>query len=501
MAAKKKKEKAVTLETVLWNCRVALRGIGSLEKNRDAVIGLVFLKFAGEKFLARREEIGVEYAEKPEELLTILREQPASYASKNVFYLPETCRWSYLRQHASDNDIAVKLDNAMRDIERSNAALKGALQHNLYASLGAASSKLKSLIDEVDKISNYRMKEDDLIGRVYDTPASAVKLIAALIEPYRGRVYDPCCGSGGMFVQSMKFVDAHHGNRTEVSILGQESNPATWQLARLNLASRGIACNLGEQPMSTFEKDQHPDAKVDYVMANPPFNLKDWQTATQTGEKKDPRFTGGWPMPPASNANYAWILHILSKLDVTHGVAGFLLSNGALNATGVEAEIRKELIKQDRVEAIIVLPRDMFYTTDISVTLWIVSMNKGACERDGRQLRDRRGKVFLKVMLTDEEIHEVQTYFHHWQSAVPYENDLVENIPELCRSVTSEEIAQHGYVLTPSTYLTFVDHDLDIDYAKEMAEIQGMMRDVVREEKESQAMLVDAFRGIGYGIA
>ena len=286
MAAKKKKEKPVTLETVLWNCRVALRGIGSLEKNRDAVIGLVFLKFAGEKFLQRREEIAVEYAEKPAGLIEILREEPASYAKKNVFYLPETCRWSYLRQHASDNDIAVKLDKAMQDIEHSNAALKGALQHNLYASLGAANSKLKSLIDEVDKISNYRMKEDDLIGRVYEyflriyaasgkkedgefyTPASAVKLIAALIEPYRGRVYDPCCGSGGMFVQSMKFVDAHHGNRTEVSILGQESNPATWQLARLNLASRGIACNLGEQPMSTFEKDQHPDAKVDYVMAN-----------------------------------------------------------------------------------------------------------------------------------------------------------------------------------------------------------------------------------------
>ena len=211
-------------------------------------------------------------------------------------------------------------------------------------------------------------------------------------------------------------------------------------------------------------------------------------------------------MPPASNANYAWILHILSKLDVTHGVAGFLLSNGALNATGVEADIRRQLIEEDRVEAIIVLPRDMFYTTDISVTLWIVSMDKGAGERGGRQLRDRRGKVFFmdlrtwKVMLTDEEIHEVQTYFHHWQSAVPYENDLVENIPELCRSVTSEEIAQHGYVLTPSTYLTFVDRDLDIDYAKEMTDIQTTMRDVVREEKESQAMLVDAFRGIGYGI-
>ena len=201
MAAKKKKEKPVTLETVLWNCRVALRGIGSLEKNRDAVIGLVFLKFAGEKFLQRREEIAVEYAEKPAGLIEILREEPASYAKKNVFYLPETCRWSYLRQHASDNDIAVKLDKAMQDIEHSNAALKGALQHNLYASLGAANSKLKSLIDEVDKISNYRMKEDDLIGRVYEyflriyaasgkkedgefyTPASAVKLIAALIEP------------------------------------------------------------------------------------------------------------------------------------------------------------------------------------------------------------------------------------------------------------------------------------------------------------------------------
>ena len=396
MARAAKKEKEVSLETVLWNCRVALRGIGSTEKNRDAVISLVFLKFAGDKFEKRRAELKEQYGDIPAFL-----EKVSFYNADNVFYLKETARWSYIVAHASSNDIAVILDQAMKDIEETNPSLRGALSsrdkdgnpnYTFFATLGASNTKIKDLIDNVNQIDEKRFQEEDLIGRVYEyflqayaasgtkedgefyTPACVVKLIAEMIEPYSGVVYDPCCGSGGMFVQSLKFVDKHNGNRKKISILGQESNPDTWRLCKMNLAIRGIAHNLGEKNDSTFTNDLHKDKKVDFIMANPPFNLKGWRAEDELTD--DPRFKGYPAMPPVANANYAWILHMLSKLDVTHGIAGFLLANGALGADDDEYKIRKELIERDRVEAIIVLPRDMFYTTNISVTLWIVNMNK-----------------------------------------------------------------------------------------------------------------------------
>mgnify|MGYP000608046631 CR=1 FL=1 len=408
MAKSTKKEVQVSLETVLWNCRVALRGIGSTEKNRDAVIGLVFLKFAGDKFEKRRAELIEQYGEIPAFL-----EKVSFYNAVNVFYLKETARWSYIVKNASANDIAVIIDQAMADIEDSNPPLKGALPLNLFATLGADKSKIKDLIDNVNQISEERFQEEDLIGRVYEyflqvyaasgtkedgefyTPACVVKLIAEMIEPYSGVVYDPCCGSGGMFVQSLKFVDRHDGNRLKVSIIGQESNPDTWRLCKMNLAIRGISHNLGDTNASTFTNDLHKDMTVDYIMANPPFNLKGWRAEDALTD--DPRFmrAGYSVMPPVANANYAWILHMLSKLDVNHGVAGFLLANGALNIGDAEGTLRKEILERDRVEAIIVLPRDMFYTTDISVTLWIVNMNKKAGTVNGRQLRDRTHEVLF----------------------------------------------------------------------------------------------------------
>jgi len=266
MAKAVKKETAVSLETVLWNCRVALRGVGSTEKNRDAVIGLVFLKFAGDKFERRRSELVKEYGDIPAFL-----EKVSFYNAVNVYYLKETARWSYIVKNASANHIAVILDQAMSDIEDSNAPLKGALSLNLFATLGASKSAIKNLIDEVNKIDEKRFHQDDLIGRVYEyflqvyaaagtkedgefyTPASVVKLIAEMIEPYSGTVYDPCCGSGGMFVQSLKFVDRHNGNRQNVSVLGQESSPDTWRLCKMNLAIRGIAHNLGDKNASQKE--------------------------------------------------------------------------------------------------------------------------------------------------------------------------------------------------------------------------------------------------------
>ena len=363
MAKKVKKEEVVSLETVLWNCRVALRGVGSTEKNRDAVIGLCFLKFAGDKFEKRRDEIAEQNKDKDPVLVKILQEKVSSYNAKNVFYLNETSRWSYIVKNAGANDIAVILDQAMADIEASNPPLKGALQQNLYATLGASKDKLKTLIDEVNKIDEKRFQEEDLIGRVYEyflqiyaasgtkedgefyTPACVVKLIAEMIEPYSGVVYDPCCCSGGMFVQSHKFVERHQGNRQNISIIGQESKPDTWRLCKMNLAIRGISHNLGEKNASTFTEDLHKGKKVDFIMANPPFNLKGWRGEDELLD--DPRWHG-YTVPRSANANYAWILHMISKLDVNHGIAGFLLANGALNDPD-EYDNRKQLLLNDKV--------------------------------------------------------------------------------------------------------------------------------------------------------
>lgn len=498
----KKNDSELTLEQVLWNCRVALRGVGSMEKNRDAVISLVFLKFAGDKFNNRRKELVEQYGDIPAFL-----EKPSFYNAVNVFYLPEPARWTYLVDHAGDNAIATIIDSAMSEAEKANPSLRGALPLGLFATLGATKSSIKSLIDEIAKISEKRYHEEDLIGRVYEyflqtfavgsskedgefyTPACVVQLIAELIEPYEGVVYDPCCGSGGMFVQSHKFVERHHGNSSAISVVGQESNPDTWRLCKMNLAIRGISNNLGEEAVSTFENDQHKDKRVDYIMANPPFNLKNWRGEDEL--TKDPRWTG-YPVPPVSNANYAWILHMLSK-----------------------------------VEAIIVLPRDMFYTTDISVTLWILNMNKGSGEKAGRKLRDRRGEVLFvdlrawneniekytydknknknkkKTVLSSEQIARVKDIFESWRCL----DGGYEDVPELCKSVhvksdDSNQIAieSRGYALTPSKYIEFIDHDLGIDYEKEMGRIQAEMKELLATEKKSQAMLEAAFEGIGYGI-
>ncbi|MDT2672560.1 N-6 DNA methylase [Enterococcus faecalis] len=526
MVKKKAEKKELTLEKILFNCRNALRGAGGTEKNRDAVIGLVFIKFASDKFDNRREEIKAQYGDVPAFL-----DKKSFYLAENVFYLEPHTRWSYLVKEASSNDIAVKIDTAMADIEKNNPPLEGALLSNFYTNLGADIRTLKNLIDEINKIDPEKFHEDDLIGRVYEyflqsyavasskedgefyTPHSAVKLIAEMIEPYSGRVYDPACGSGGMFVQSFKFVERHNGNKRNISIIGQEKNPDTRRLAKMNLAIRGISYDLGAKPYgesSTFTDDQHNDMKVDYIMANPPFNLKDWRGEN---ELLDDARWAGYAVPPKSNANYAWILHMLSKLDVTNGVAGFLLANGALNADGAEYEIRKKLLENDKIEAIIVLPRDMFYTTDISVTLWIMNNNKKASDKNGHKLRDRKNEVLFcdlrswddhieqyvvekgkkkkKTVLTDEQIAKIKDIYQAWQTGVDYED-----IPELCKSATLDEIRKANYSLAPSKYVEFIDHDLEIDYDKEMAKILEKMEQALQEEKKTVSILEAAIMGV-----
>lgn len=523
--AKAAKVQEQSLESIMWNCRNALRGtVGGNEKNRDAVMGLVFLKFAGEKFNKRRTEIIEQYGDVPAFL-----EKKSFYLSENVFYLNETSRWSHIVKNASANSIAVIIDTAMKDIEDGNPPLKGALPQNFYATLGTRPEQMKALIDEINKIDEKRFHERDLIGHVYEyflqvfaidsgtsnekgefyTPASIVQLIAEIIEPYSGVVYDPCCGSAGMFVSSIKFVERHNGNRSKISVVGQERNPDTWRLAKMNLAIRGIAHNLGERPESTFAEDLHKDKKVDFIMANPPFNLKlNAQGVTQDKLNGDARWEG-YSVPPVSNANYAWILHILSKLDVTNGIAGFLLANGALNGNSIEGDIRKELIENDKVEAIIVLPREMFYSTDISVTLWILNNNKKTRTLNGRQLRDRQGEVLFidlrrwsenlyekkYVQFSDEQIAAIKKIYTDWQTGEGYAD-----VPELCRSAIKAEIAARNYSLAPSKYIEFIDHDMEIDYAAEMVRIQGEMRGLLKAEKLSQSLLEAAFKGIGYEI-
>lgn len=526
--AKKDVKNELSLESVLWNCRVALRGVGTTEKNRDAVIGLVFLKFASSKFEKRRQELLDEYGDVPAFL-----EKTSFYNAVNVFYLKETARWDYIVKNASANNISVIIDQAMADIEEENTALKGALTLNLFATLGASKTKIKDLIDNINQIDENRFHEEDLIGRVYEyflqiyaasgtkedgefyTPASVVKLIAEMIEPYSGVVYDPCCGSGGMFVQSLKFVERHQGNKREISIMGQESQPETWRLCKMNLAIRGISHDLGKENASTFINDLHKDKKVDFIMANPPFNLKKWRKEDELND--DPRWNG-YNVPRVSNANYAWILHMVSKLDVSHGIAGFLLANGALNDSD-EFEIRKRLLENDKVEAIIVLPRDMFYTTDISVTMWIINMNKKARTVNGRKLRDRTGEVLFvdlrtwndnieeividkkkkkkKTVLTDMQIEKVKEIYNNWQAE---DVSKYKDTPELCKGADLNTIREMNYSLVPSKYIEFVDRDLDIDYEKEMKRIRAEMKDVIKREKKSQKLLEDAFRGIGYEI-
>lgn len=398
-----------------------------------------------------------------------------------------------------------------------------------FTTRNLAPNDIKKIVDEVNKISHKAFGEEkDLIGRVYEyflkefavnatkeegefyTPHDAVQLIAAMIEPFDGTLYDPCCGSGGMFVQSADLIKEKKGDISRINIYGQEKEPATYRLAKMNLALRGLSHHMGDEADSTFTHDLHKGIYFDYIMANPPFNLKGWYDPNL---KNDARWAD-YITPPESNANYAWILHMLSHLRANKGVAGFLLANGALGDSDT-VEIRKKLIQNDKVEAIIILPRELFITTDISVTLWILNQNKKGGSYHGRTLRNREHEILFmdlrtwtenpvkgegkkKVRLTDEQIQRAADIYHTWQSegtdGIHYE------VPELYRSVGITEIEKQGWSLVPSKYIEFIDHDLDIDFNVEMTRIQAEMRDVLAREKQSQKMLEDAFRGIGYGI-
>jgi type I restriction enzyme M protein len=423
MAKTKKEVKEKAIEVTLWDAANKLRGSVEPAEYKHVVLSLIFLKFASDKFEEQRNKLIADGKEK-------YTEKPEFYNMNNVFFLEENSRWNYIIKKAKQSDIALVIDTALHTIEKNNKALRGALPDNYFSRLGLDVTKLASLLDTINDIDTTKDPQNDLVGRVYEyflskfalaegkgkgefyTPKSIVNLIAEMIEPYKGIIYDPACGSGGMFVQSVKFIEAHNGNKKEVSIYGQEYTNTTYKLAKMNLAIRGINGNLGEKAADTFLDDQHKDLKADFIMANPPFNQKDWRAENELID--DPRWRG-YDVPPKSNANYGWILNMVSKLS-ENGVAGFILANGALSGGGEEYKIRRKLIENNLVEAILVLPRNLFYTTDISVTLWIINKNKKAQKKSvggkNRQYRDRVNEfLFMDLRQLGEPFEKKFTQF------------------------------------------------------------------------------------------
>jgi len=517
--AKPKKE--TSMEEALWKAADKLRGSVEPAEYKHVVLSLFFLKFASDKFDERRLELIEDGKEQYVDFAEF-------YTMKNIFFLPEESRWSSIMKNAKQDDIALRIDTALFTVEKSNPLLKGALPDNYYSRLHIDTAKLSSLLDEINRI-NTNDKEQDIIGRVYEyflgkfalaegkgkgefyTPKCIVNLIAEMIEPYKGKIYDPCCGSGGMFVQSIRFIQSHQGNTRDVAIYGQEYTNTTYKLAKMNLAIRGISANLGEQAANTFSNDQHKDLKADYIMANPPFNQKEWRANNEL--TYDPRWSG-YEVPPTSNANYGWILNIVSKLS-QNGVAGFLLANGALSDDGTELKIRKRLIENNLVEAIVILPRSLFYTTDISVTLWILNKNKAArtIEQNGviKRYRDRRREILFMdlrqmgapfekkyVELTQDDRREVCEVYHAWQQ-VGHE-EIYNNVPEFCYSASSEEVAEKGYTLVPSRYIEFINRDENIDFDTKMKTLQSELRELLIAEEKSKLDLLTVFKELGYEI-
>jgi len=518
MPKKTKELKEKPIEVALWESANKLRGSVEPAEYKHIVLGLVFLKFASDKFEERRAQLISEGKGKYVEM-------PDFYNMSNVFFLEGISRWSYIVKKARQNDIALIIDTALHTIEKDNKALKGALPDNYFSRLGLDITKLAALISEIDGINTIKDKQQDIVGKVYEyflskfalaegkgkgefyTPKSIVNLIAEMIEPYKGIIYDPACGSGGMFVQSVKFIEAHHGNKKEVSIYGQEYTNTTYKLAKMNLAIRGISANLGEKAADTFGDDQHKDLKADYIMANPPFNQKDWRAENEL--KDDPRWRG-YDVPPKSNANYAWILNIVSKLS-ENGVAGFILANGALSGGGEEYKIRRKLIENNLVEAILILPQNMFYTTPISVSLWFLNKNKKEQTKtvgnEKRQLRNREkeilfmdlrqmGEPFEKkyIQFSKADIKKITGTFHQWK-----QREIV-NIPEYCYSATQEEIAAQDFSLVPSKYIQFVNRDENIDFDEKMKELCREFTELLKAEAESKKDLLTVFKDLGYEI-
>jgi type I restriction enzyme M protein len=487
MARQSRNGEPLGFEDTLWKAADKLRGSMDASEYKHVVLGLVFLKYIDDAFTERREKLAADLAEEgiTGDHADDLLESRDEYTAEGVFWVPPEARWAFLQSKAKQPEIGKLIDSAMDAVEVENPSLRGVLPKN-YARPSLDVRRLGELVDLIAGLGlgAAEHREKDLLGRVYEyflgrfasqegkgggefyTPRSVVKLLVEMIEPYQGRVYDPCCGSGGMFVQSERFVEAHGGGRNDIAVYGQELNDTTWRLAKMNLAIRGIESDLGPRWGDSFHEDLHPDLKADFILANPPFNISDWGGDQL---REDARWK--YRAPPVGNANYAWLQLMASKL-APRGTAGIVLANGSLSSQqSGEGAIRQKMVEDDLVECIVALPGQLFYSTPIPASLWFLNRSKQNGHAKGTW-RDRRGEVLfidarkLGAMvdrthreMTDEDIAMIASTYHAWRG----EPDAGEfkDVPGFCASATFDQIAEHRFVLTPGRYVGTEDPEDD----------------------------------------
>jgi type I restriction enzyme M protein len=516
---KKTASATVGYEAELWQMADALRGSMDAAEYKHVVLGLIFLKYISDAFEEHHTELESQRASGADP------EDPDEYRAQNIFWVPTEARWSYLKNAAKQATIGQLVDDAMTGIERDNPSLKGVLPKD-YARPALDKQRLGQLIDLVTniKVGDADSRSKDVIGRIYEyflsqfasaegkkggefyTPRCVVKLLVEMLEPYKGRVYDPCCGSSGMFVQSIEFIHAHasgNGNggkaKGDISIFGQESNYTTWRLAKMNLAIRGIDGQIAHG--DTFHNDRHPDLKADYILANPPFNVSDWGGDRLRDDKR-----WKYGVPPTGNANFAWVQHIVHHLAPS-GLAGFVLANGSMssNQSG-EGEIRKNLIDADLVDCMVALPGQLFYSTQIPACLWFLSRDK-----ESHRFRERRGQVlFVDARklgqlvdrthreLTDDEIARIGRTYHAWRGEK--EAGEYADVPGFCKAATQAEIQKHGHVLTPGRYVgAEAQEDDDEPFDERMKRLVIKLRELQAEAEKLDTAIVANLHKLGYG--
>jgi type I restriction enzyme M protein len=515
-------------EAKLWAAADKLRNNMDAAEYKHVVLGLIFLKYISDAFEERHYTLDHDlsdpasqwYIREPQARYLAL-EDPDEYRMENIFWVPKEARWEKLQGNAKQPTIGKFIDDAMVAIERDNPTLKGVLPKD-YNRQALDKQRLGELIDLIGTIGlgDKENRSKDILGRVYEyflsqfasaegkkggqfyTPRCVVKILVEMIEPYKGRVYDPCCGSGGMFVSSEKFVEAHGGNIGDISIYGQESNPTTWKLAKMNLAIRGIEGNFGPDNGDSFHRDHHPDLKADFILANPPFNSKDWG-----GERLREDIRWKYGIPPNGNANFAWVQHFIHHLAPT-GIAGFVLANGSMssNQSG-EGEIRKNIIEADLVDCMIALPGQLFYSTPIPACLWFVTR-----EKKNHKFRDRRGQtLFIDARkmgllidrvhrdLTDEDIDKIAATYHAWRG----EKDAgtYADMPGFCKSASTDEIRKNGFVLTPGRYVGAEDVVDDGEpFEEKMGQLAVRLGEQFRESERLEGEIRINLRELHYEL-
>jgi len=530
--SKKRPDATVGYEAQLWQMADALRGSMDAAEYKHVVLGLIFLKYISDAFEEQHARLVAEKKKGADP------EDPDEYRALSIFWVPPEARWGHLKAQAKRPTIGKLVDDAMAAIERDNPALKDVLPKD-YARPALDKTRLGQLIDMVSniRIGDEESRSRDVLGRVYEyflsqfasaegkkggefyTPRCVVKLLVEMLEPYEGRVYDPCCGSSGMFVQSVEFIRAHasgNGNggrrgasrpaRTDISIYGQESNYTTWRLAKMNLAIRGIDGQIAHG--DTFHNDRHPDLKADFILANPPFNVSDWG-----GERlrDDKRWKYG--APPAGNANFAWVQHIIHHLAPA-GVAGFVLANGSMssNQSG-EGEIRKQILEADLVDCMVALPGQLFYSTQIPACLWFLARHRGSGGSPSRPFRDRRGHVlFIDARklgrmvdrthreLTEEDIARIANTYHAWRRVRADDSPPYADVPGFCKSATLEEVRKHGHVLTPGRYVGAEAQEDDGEpFEEKMKRLVATLREQQAEAAKLDAAITANLKELGYG--